>query len=64
MIYRVLDLVKITSIALKLDRPPLQHWLLFLEHKKSENSSVVADLPVPIGYGCVYDLACSPFDFE
>ena len=24
--------VKITSVGLKLDRPQLQHWLLFLEH--------------------------------
>ena len=24
--------VKIASVGLKLDRPQLQHWLLFLEH--------------------------------
>ena len=55
--------------GLKLDRPQLQHWLLFLEHNRarSEKSNVVAGLPVPIGFDCVYDLACdssSPFDFE
>ena len=27
-----LKCVKITSVGLKLDRPQLQHWLLFLEH--------------------------------
>ena len=27
-----LEGVKITSVGLKLDRPQLQHWLLFLEH--------------------------------
>ena len=47
--------------SLKLDRTQLQHWLLFLEHKRSENSNVVAGLPVPQGHDCVYD---SPFDFE
>ena len=47
----VLKCVKIVSVGLKLDRPQLQHWLLFLEHNwptlKSENSNVVG-LPVPI----------------
>ena len=42
--------IKIASVGLKLDRPQLQHWLLFLEHNwpapKSENSNVVG-LPVP-----------------
>ena len=53
-----LECVKITSVGLKLDRPQPQHLLLFLEHNRSENSNVVAGLPVPIGYGCVYDSAC------
>ena len=26
------ECVKIASVGLKLDRPQLQHWLLFLEH--------------------------------
>ena len=64
-----LKCVKITSVSLKLDRPQLQHWLLFLEHNKprSESTNVVAGLPVPMGYDCVYGSACdssSPFDFE
>ena len=46
-----LTCVKIASVGLKLDRPQLQHWLLFLEHNwpspKSENSNVVG-LPVPM----------------
>ena len=29
-----LEGVKITSVVLKLDRPQLQHWLLFLEHNR------------------------------
>ena len=45
-----------TSFSLKLDRPQLQHWLLFLGNRpRSENSNVVAGLPVPIGCDCVYD---------
>ena len=34
-----LKCVKITSVGLKLDRPQLLHWLLFLEHSRprSEN---------------------------
>ena len=62
-----LECAKITSVGLKLDRSQLQHWLSFLEHNKSENSNVVAGLPVPTGYDCVHDSACdssSPFDFE
>ena len=64
-----LECVRITSVGLKLDRPQLQHWLLFLAHNRSrsENSNVVAGLPVRMGYGCVYDSAfdsSSPFDFE
>ena len=64
-----LECVKITSSGLKLDRPHLQHWLLFLEHNRSENSNVVSGLPVLIGYDhdCVYDSAydsSSPFDLE
>ena len=47
----------------KLDRPQLQHWLLFLEHDwpspKSENSNVVG-LPVTMGYDCVLQLASPP----
>ena len=41
---------QIASVGLKLDRPQLQQWLLFLEHKRprSENSNVVAGLPVPM----------------
>ena len=65
-----LKCVKIVSVGLKLDRPQLQHWLMFLEHSwstpKSENSNVVG-LPVPMGYDCVYASACvsfSPSDFE
>ena len=65
-----LKCVKIASVGLKLDRPQLQHWLLFLEHNwpasKSESSNVVG-LPVPMGYDCVCASACvasSPSDFE
>ena len=65
-----LKCVKIASVGLKLDRPQVQHWLLFLEHNwptlKSENSDVVR-LPVPMGYDCVCASACvssSPSDFE
>ena len=58
-----LKCVKIASVGLKLDRPQLQHWLLFLEHNwptpKSKNSSVVG-LPVPMGYDCVNASACFP----
>ena len=48
---------KITSIGLKLDRPQLQHWLLFLEHnainrRRSEDLNIVAGLPVPVDYDC------------
>ena len=52
-----LEGVKVTSVALKLDRPQLQHWLLFLEHNRlrSEDINVVAGLPVPMEYDCVYD---------
>ena len=39
-----LECVKITSVGLQLDRPHLKHWLLFLEHNRSENSNVVACL--------------------
>ena len=55
-----LEGVNITTIGLKLDRPQLQHWLLFLEHDRSENSNVVAGLPVSMGYDCIYDSACAP----
>ena len=61
--------VKKASVGLKLDRPQLQHWLLFLEHnwppRKSDNSTFV-DLPVPMGYDCVCASACasSSPDFE
>ena len=65
-----LKCVKIASVGLKLDRPQLQHWLLFSECNwptpKSENSKVVG-LPVPMGYDCVCASACvssSPSDFE
>ena len=56
-----LKCIKVASVGLKLDRPQLQHWLLFLEHNwptpKSENSNVVG-LPVPMGYDCVSASAC------
>ena len=55
-----LEGVKITSVGLKLDRPQLQHWLLFLEHNtinrlRSKDLNVVAGLPVPVHYDCDYD---------
>ena len=54
------ECVKITSVGLKLDRPQLAQRLLFLERNRprSENSNVVAGLPVPMSYDCVYDSAC------
>ena len=70
MFLTLLKCVKIAFVCIKLDRPRLQHWLLFLEHKwptpKSENFNVVG-LPVPMGYDCVSASACvssSPSDFE
>ena len=46
----LLKCVKIASVGLKLDRPQLQYWFLFLEHNwptpNSENSNAVG-LPVP-----------------
>ena len=62
-----LECVKTTSVGLKLDRPQLQHWLLLLEHSRSENSNAAAGLLVPMSYDCVYGSACDssrPFDFE
>ena len=56
-----LEGVKITSVSLKLERPQLQHWLLFLEHNRSENSNVAAGLPTLSGYDYVYDSACDSF---
>ena len=55
-----LEGVKITSVGLKLDRPQLQHWSLFLKHNtinrlRSKDLNVVAGLPVPVDYVCVYD---------
>ena len=52
-----LEGVKITSVGLKLDRPQLQHWLLFSEHNRfrSKDLNVVAGLPIPMDYDCVYD---------
>ena len=55
-----LEGVKITAVGLKLDRPQLQHWLLFLEHNttnslRSKDLNVVAGLPVPMDYDRVYD---------
>ena len=49
--------VQITSIGLKLDRPQLQHRLLFLEYNRigSKDFNVVSGLPVPMDYDCVYD---------
>ena len=64
-----LKYVKIAFVGPKLDRPQLQHWLLFLEHNwltpKSENSNVVG-LSVPMDYDCDCASACvssSPSDF-
>ena len=50
-----LEGLKKTSVTLKLDRPQLQNWLLFLEHNRlrSNDLNVVAGLPVPLGYDCV-----------
>ena len=62
-----LEWVKLTSIGIKLDRPHLQHWLLFLEHDKSQKTQMLLHLPVPLGYDYVYDLACNSYsscDFE
>ena len=52
-----LEGVKITSVCLKLDRPQLQHWLLFLEHNRlrPKDLNVVAGLPVLMDYDRVYD---------
>ena len=56
-----LEGLKITSVGLKLDRPQLQHWLLFLEHNtinrlRSEDLNVVVGVPVPVDLpDCVYD---------
>ena len=54
-----LEGAKITSVGLKLDRPQLQHWLLFLEHNRlrSKDLNVAAGLLVPMDYDCVYDSA-------
>ena len=62
-----LEGVKIISVDLKLKRPLLQHCSLFVKHNRSEISHVVSNLPVPIGYDCVYDSICnssSPLYFE
>ena len=42
---------------MKLDRPQLEHCLLFLEHDRigSKDLNVVADVPVPMDFDCVYD---------
>ena len=52
-----LEGVKITSVGLKIDRPQLQHWLLFLEHNRlrSKDLNVVAGLLVTMDYVRVYD---------
>ena len=55
-----LESVKITSVGLKVDRPQLQHWLLFLEHNtinrlRPKDLNVITGLPVPVDYDCVYD---------
>ena len=55
-----LEVVKITSVGLKLDRSQLQHWFLVLEHNtinklRSKDLNVVAGLPVSVEYDCVYD---------
>ena len=58
-----LECVKITSLGLKFNGPEL----LFVVHNRSENSNVVAGLPAPMGYDCIYDSTCdssSHFDFE
>ena len=51
-----LEDVKIISVGLNFERPQLQHWLLFLEHNRlrSNDLSVVAGLPVPMDYDCIY----------
>ena len=59
MFLRFLGGVKINSVGLKLDRPQLQHWLLFSEHNtinrlRSKDLNVVADLHVPVDYDCVF----------
>ena len=43
---------KITSVGLKIDRPQLQHWLLFLKHNRlrSKDLNVVAGLLVPMDH--------------
>ena len=54
----ILVCVKITSAGLKLDRPQLQHWLLFLDHNRLRSKdllNVVVGLPVPMDYDRVYD---------
>ena len=50
MLLIFLEGVKITSVGVKLDRPQVQHWLLFLEHNRlrSKDLNVVAGLPVPM----------------
>ena len=67
-----LEGAKITSSGLKLDRPQLQHWLLFLKHDtinrlRSKDLNVVAGLPVPMDYDFVHNSvrnSPSPFAFE
>ena len=46
--------VKMTSVGLKLDRPQLQHWLLFLEHNKLRPKNLPLD----------YDLTVFMIQFE
>ena len=36
-----LEGVKIISVGLKLDRPQLQHWLLFLEHNRLRSKDML-----------------------
>ena len=53
------ECVKITPVGLKLDRPQLQHWLLFLEHNKFRSKDLnvvaIAGLLVYMDFDCVYD---------
>ena len=40
MVLIFLESVKITSVDLKLDRPQLQHWSLFLEHNRPRSKDL------------------------
>ena len=60
-----LECVKMTFVGLKLIDHSCNIRKLFLEYSRSENSNVVAGVPVPMGYDSVYDSACvSPWSFS